>query len=77
MFTFHHALFGQLLPQQFQATSAIWVFIYSVTIWTLWIVRNDVVFNHTVWPKAKVEVIIWWSLIDYEWATWFKLQQKN
>ena len=43
----------------------------------LWIARNDVVFNHSLWPKTEIEGTIWSSLVDYGRAEWCKLQRKK
>jgi hypothetical protein len=42
-------------------------------MWTLWVARNDTIFNQQRWPRAKVEGSIWNSLTDYGRAAWAKL----
>jgi hypothetical protein len=51
MFSFQHALFGQQLPRAYHALGSIWAYVRSVTMWSVWIARNDVVFNHLTWAQ--------------------------
>jgi hypothetical protein len=44
-FNSHHALFTLRMPRRFQTVGTIWVYLRSVTLWTLWVARNDSVFN--------------------------------
>ena len=39
--------------------SKIWHLLRGVTIWTIWIERNDKVFNHEQWHETKVKHQIW------------------
>ena len=48
----------------------IWHLLHGITLWTVWIERNDKVFNHEQWHEAKVKHRIWDELIIYTKATW-------
>ena len=45
----------------------------GVTLWTIWIERNDKVFDHEQWHEAKVEHQIWDELIMYAREAWKKV----
>jgi hypothetical protein len=64
-FASHHALFAQRMPSRFQDQGTIWVYLRSITLWTLWVARNDTVFNQQESHRAKVEGAIWIGLTDY------------
>ena len=49
-----------------------WSLLRGVTLWTLWIVRNDQVFNQCRWLQAKIEQIIRQGLVDYGSGDWIK-----
>jgi hypothetical protein len=50
-FNVQHALFAQHMPRRFQSCRAIWVFLWSVTIWTIWVARNGNIFNQEHWQS--------------------------
>ncbi|KAG0600279.1 hypothetical protein M758_11G021200 [Ceratodon purpureus] len=49
----------------------------GVTMWTIWLCRNDLVFNGIVWPVAKLFQKIWLGIIDYGRLAWQKMQVKS
>ena len=53
-----------------QALDSYWILLQGITIWFLWIARNDTVFNHDAWPDQKVEKSIWNALVNYGTAAW-------
>jgi hypothetical protein len=76
-FDAQHAFFTQKMLQRFQYCGAIWVYLQSTTLWTLWVAHNDTVFYQEQWPCAKLESMIWTSLTDYSWAAWLRLQKRK
>jgi hypothetical protein len=49
-----------------------WSMLRGVTLWTLWIARNDKVFHRINWPRAKIEFVIRQGLVDYGRGDWAK-----
>ena len=76
-FEAQYALFAQMMPWRFQHCEVIWIYLQSATLWTLWVVYNDTVFNQERWPHAKLEGTIWTNLTDYGRAAWLCLQKKK
>ena len=44
-------------------------------MWTIWIERNDMVFNHTQWHEARVKQRIWNKLIIYGKIEWKRMNE--
>lgn len=65
--TFHwkQALFGERLQKKFCKQIQIWHLLRGITLWFIWIERNDKVFNQEHWIEAKVKHLIWGELIMY------------
>jgi hypothetical protein len=74
-FDLQHALFANQLPARFLPVFRIWICIRSVTLWTLWIARNDLVLAR--WSRAKIKGTMWTSLRDYGRASWKRLQSRK
>jgi hypothetical protein len=45
-------------------------------MWTIWIERNDKVFNHEQWHVSKVKHQIWDSLIFYAKVAWKRVVEQ-
>jgi hypothetical protein len=45
------------------------------TLWTIWIARNDAVFNQVLWTQQRLAGTIWASLIKYGKLAWLKVRQ--
>jgi hypothetical protein len=58
-------------------TMVIWVYLRSVILWTLWLARNNTVFNQNLWNWANLEGSIWVGFTDYGRATWHRLQTRK
>jgi hypothetical protein len=43
----------------------IWHLLRGITLWTIWIERNDRVFNQEQWHVSRVKHRIWDELIIY------------
>ena len=42
----------------------------DITLWTIWVERNDKVFNREQWYESKVKYMIWEELIMYAPVAW-------
>ena len=69
-FNWKQALFGEKLPKRYGKKIKIWHLLRGITLWTIWIERNDRVFNHVQWHEAKTKQIIWDGLLVYGKAAW-------
>jgi hypothetical protein len=74
MFEAKYAIFSFRLPRRFQDVSRIWQSLRSVVLWSVWIARNDIVFNHVAWSQQRMRGIIWSSLFEYGRLAWLKVQ---
>jgi hypothetical protein len=70
--TWEQALFFARSPRSFQSTERFWSLLRGVTLWTLWVARNEEVFNQYSWHRTKIELIIWQGLVDYGRGDWAK-----
>lgn len=58
-------LFGDKLKGGLKHSSPIWHLLRGIVIWTIWIKRNDSVFNQKQWPPHKAESRVWVHLMEY------------
>ncbi len=56
--------------RQVQRVENIWSLLRGITLSTLWIEPNDLVFNNERWNVAKIHKIIWDALLDYGRVAW-------
>ena len=54
----------------------VWNLLRGITLWTMWIERNDKVFNHEQWYESKVKQRIWDDLIIYTKAVWKRVLEQ-
>jgi hypothetical protein len=57
-------------PRQMQCVENIWSLPRGITLKTLWIEWNDLVFNNQRWNVVKIHEVIWDALLDYGRAAW-------
>ena len=69
-FNWKQALFGERIPKKYDKLVKVWHLLRGITMWTIWIERNDKVFNHTQWHESRVEQRIWDELIIYSKMAW-------
>ena len=69
-FNWKQALFGERIQRKFVKKIKIWHLLRGITLWTIWIERNDKVFNHEQWHESKVKHKIWDELLMYARAAW-------
>jgi hypothetical protein len=66
------AIFSTPPPRRFQKFARFWSLFRGVTLWSIWIARNDLVFNHIRWHHNKIMSTIWQGFIDYGRGDWNK-----
>ena len=49
------SLFGERVPRKYGPKVKIWHLLRGITLLTIWIERNDHVFNQVEWHLAKVK----------------------
>ena len=69
-FNWKQALFGERIPKKYGPKSKIWHLLRGITLWTIWIERNDKVFNQEQWHETRVKHRIWDELILYAKSAW-------
>ena len=70
IFQWKQAMFGERLRKKFCKQIEIWHLLRDITLWTIWIERNDKVPNHEQWHKSKVKHRIWDEFIMCAKAAW-------
>ena len=69
-------LFGERIPKRYGKMIKIWHLLRGITLWTIWIERNDKVFNHEQWHESKVKQKIWDELIIYAKVAWKRVVEQ-
>jgi hypothetical protein len=69
-FNWKQAIFGERLPRKYGPKIKIWHLLRGITLWAIWIERNDMVFNHKQWHETRVKHHIWDELILYAKVAW-------
>jgi len=64
-FNWKQTLFGERIPKKFVKKFKVWHLLRGITLWTIWIERNDKVFNHKQWHESKVKHKIWHELLIF------------
>jgi hypothetical protein len=62
-------MFGERIQKKFCKQIRIWHLLCDITLWTIWIKRNDKVFNQQ-WHESKIKHRIWDELIMYAKVAW-------
>lgn len=76
-FHWKQTIFSTRIPRKFKELGFIWAAMRGVVFWTLWISRNDRVFNGIAWTEEKLYQKVWLGLIDYGRVAWQKLQARS
>jgi hypothetical protein len=63
-------LFGVKLEGRIKHFSPILHLLQGIALWTIWVERNDLVFNHKQWFQHHVESFVCGHLLDYGGLTW-------
>ena len=69
-FNWKQALFGERLPKKYGPKIKIWHLLRGITLWAIWIERNDRVFNHEQWHETRLKHHVWDELILYAKTAW-------
>lgn len=70
-------IFSARLPHRYKRVSYIWASLRGVVLWTLWISRNDAVFNGIMWTDEKLYQKIWFGVVDYGRVAWQKVLRQS
>ena len=73
-------LFGRPIRLRRMGMKRIWELLRGIALWGSWILRNEFVFEGTVWSTQKVQDYIWSVIIDYgrvDWARTLKVIQTS
>jgi hypothetical protein len=54
----------------------IWNLLRSITLWDIWITRNDVVFNNIFWNERRIQQYVWDGLLDYGRLDWSRTLER-
>lgn len=54
-----HGIFAHSTPRRIKRVSRLWLLLRGTITWLLWMERNDVVFNGTIWSQEKMYHMIW------------------
>ena len=72
-FNWKQVIFGERIPKKYAKKIKIWHLLRGITLWTIWVERNDKVFNDEQWHLTRVKHRIWDELILYAKAAWNKV----
>ena len=67
---------GERIWKKFCKQIKIWQLLRGITLWTIWIERNDKAFNHKQWHEPKIEHCIWTELILYAMVPWKRVTKQ-
>jgi len=54
----------KFLPRSLNA-SRLWLLLRRITMWTIWVERNDLTFNGNRWDVKETNQMIWQGLLVY------------
>ena len=69
-FNWKQAIFDEGIPKNYNKHIKVWPLLRGITLSTIWIERNDKVFNHQQRQETKFKHCIWDELIIYAKAAW-------
>ena len=69
-FNWKQGIFGERIPFKFRKMTKIWHLLRGTTLWTIWVERNDKVFNQEQWHVSKMKAHIWNTLLMYAHMAW-------
>ena len=75
-FNWKQTIFRERIPRKYGSKVKIWHLLKGITLWTIWIERNDKVFNQVEWHISKVKHRIWDELIIYAKAAWKRVVEQ-
>lgn len=69
-FHWKQVILEEELPQKLKRFKSIWSLLKGTCMWTIWIHRNALVFDHQLWSDRQVEEKAWASMVDYGQSAW-------
>jgi len=63
-------IFGKKIPLAFSKISRIWLLLQGMTLWTIWVERNDRIFINSRWEEKKMQESIVQSILEYVRIDW-------
>lgn len=70
-------IFSHRIPRKFDSVKRIWMEIRTAVLWSLWLERNDVVFNNTRWTEERMRQHVWSEILDYGRVEWDRIKVKR
>lgn len=74
--TWKQGIFFDNIPRKFNQMKRIWMELRIVVLWSLWIERNEKVYDNITWMPDKLTQTIWNGMIDYGWVEWDEVKIK-
>ena len=69
-FNWKQTIFGERISYKFRKLVKIWHLLQGITLWTIWVERNDKVFSQEQWQESKVKSRIWEELLMHAHTAW-------
>jgi hypothetical protein len=63
-------IFSDKIPRRFDSIQKIWMAIRGTVVWTLWMERNDAIFNDIKWSPSMLKQKKWFGIVDYGRLDW-------
>ena len=76
-FNWKQATFGERIPKRYGKMVKIWHLLRGITLWTIWVERNDKVFNQVQWHESKVKQQMRDALIIYAKMAWKRVLEQS
>lgn len=71
------AIFAARMPRKLYKIRRIWLLLRGIVLWSIWLARNDMVFNRQKWPSQQLCSVIWQGLTDYGRVAWGRVLSAN
>jgi hypothetical protein len=65
-----HAIFVARVPRHLHLVENIWSFFRGITLWSIWIECNDLIFKNVRWDGCRIQKAIWDVGLDYGRVAW-------
>jgi hypothetical protein len=63
------SIFAGPILRRFQSVGRLWSLLRGITLWSMWIARNQCIFNQVRWRPEMVYNLLWSGLLKYGQAT--------
>ncbi|KAG0575152.1 hypothetical protein KC19_VG322200 [Ceratodon purpureus] len=75
-YSLEQCIFGKRIRLRMMGALRAWALLRGIIVWGSWILRNDAVFEETVWSNARSRRYIWDSLLEYGRVEWDRTLKK-